>query len=120
MSLPRSGLIEILLLAYTSLLRITTTPPPSEDKPETPANAAREESEDEEAVDHDIADTAPSSGLPLPVTAEPPTSAQPQTTDGSGTSSSGGGGLFTRPGFLKGITNRGNGNATRGDLESQL
>jgi len=108
---------------YTSLLRITTTPPPAEGKTETAPNtdAAREESEDEEVVepDQDIADADRlPSGLPLPVTAEPPsgTSAQPQNADGSNSTS---GGLFTRPGFLRGITNRGNA-SPRGDLESQL
>ncbi|KAE9404989.1 hypothetical protein BT96DRAFT_964040 [Gymnopus androsaceus JB14] len=108
---------------YTSLLRITTTPPPAEGKTETTPNAdaAREESEDEEVVepDQDIADADRlPSGLPLPVTAEPPsgTSTQPQNADGSNSAS---GGLFTRPGFLRGITNRGNA-SPRGDLESQL
>ncbi|KAF9073120.1 hypothetical protein BDP27DRAFT_1391127 [Rhodocollybia butyracea] len=104
---------------YTSLLRITTTPPnTNETKNEAPSPDPRpEESDDDhdEGVDQDIADASPS-GLPLPVTAEAPTSAQPQTTQTTADVTSGG--LFTRPGFLRGLTGRGNG--SRSDLESQL
>ncbi|KAJ3908766.1 hypothetical protein F5879DRAFT_936149 [Lentinula edodes] len=98
---------------YTSLLRITTNPPPepgSSDKPETTASAGQYESDEEhdEAAENDIADA----GLPLPVTAEPP--AQSLNTGDSNSSS-----LFPRPGFLRGITGRGNA-TPRGDVESQL
>ncbi|KIK52841.1 hypothetical protein GYMLUDRAFT_49680 [Collybiopsis luxurians FD-317 M1] len=105
---------------YTSLLRITTNPPPPESKPETRPSAEHEESDDDhdEAADQDVAGASPS-GLPLPVTAEPPTSAQPQNSVNATDSSAGsGGGLFSRPGFLRGLTGRNN--ASRGDLESQL
>ncbi|KAJ3918682.1 hypothetical protein F5877DRAFT_42087 [Lentinula edodes] len=77
---------------YTSLLRITTNPPPE------PGSTA----------ENDIADA----GLPLPVTAEPP--AQSLNTGDANSSS-----LFPRPGFLRGITGRGNA-TPRGDVESQL
>lgn len=99
--------------AYTSLLRITTNPPPepgSSDKPETTASAGQYESDDEhdEAAENDIADA----GLPLPVTAEPPVQSL---NTGDANSSS----YFPRPGFLRGITGRGN-TTPRGDVESQL
>jgi len=94
---------------YTSLLRITTTPPSAhETKTDTPSSA-NEGSDDDHTPDQDIADADLSSGLPLPVTAE---SAQPQTAADANSS-----GLFTRPGFLRGLGSR---NASRGDLESQL
>ncbi|KAJ3784683.1 hypothetical protein GGU10DRAFT_357182 [Lentinula aff. detonsa] len=77
---------------YTSLLRITTNPPPEPGhKPENTASVGQDESDDE----HDDL------SLPLPVNAGEANS----------------GGVF-RTGFLR-ITGRGNG-SPRGDLENQL
>ncbi|KAF5368661.1 hypothetical protein D9757_010216 [Collybiopsis confluens] len=101
---------------YTSLLRITTNPPPpSETKREGDTNVGHEESDDDND-EADVADASTPSGLPLPVTADAPASAQAQNT--SETSS---GGLFSRPSFLRGLTGRGNlNNGSRADLENQL
>ncbi|KAF9269580.1 hypothetical protein L218DRAFT_953202 [Marasmius fiardii PR-910] len=96
---------------YTSLLRISTNPPP------LPTSAKEERSSQSQDEERDITENAETPGLPLPVTASTPAS-------GSGA------GLLSRPGeFFRSLTSRGGQNPSgtaasqntgRRDLESQL
>ncbi|KAJ3726702.1 hypothetical protein C8R42DRAFT_389760 [Lentinula raphanica] len=93
---------------YTSLLRITTSLPPEPGhKPETVVSAGQDESDEEHDAQTDVDILTPH-----------PLATEPQSADAPNTGEATTGGIF-RPGFLRGITGRGN-VAPRGDLENQL